>query len=154
VLTFAKMSWLDHPEEMRDRELSLELTSFETDPVHKVPTYYFRMLHAETVADLGHIRLRVKSTRHVELYAGHIGYLVHEPHRGHRYASRAVALLIPLARECGINPVWFTCDPENAASRRTLEIVGARFVELINVPENCIVRRDGHPQKCRYRLDI
>jgi tagatose 1,6-diphosphate aldolase len=94
----------------------------------------------------------VGSTPHIELYAGHIGYAVHDIHRGHRYAARSVRLLIPYARRLGIEPLWITCDPENLASRRTLEIAGAQFVEIVDVPADCIIYQSGHPRKCRYRI--
>jgi tagatose 1,6-diphosphate aldolase len=117
-----------------------------------VPTYHFRMVHAVTGEEMGTIRLRAGSTHHLGMYAGHIGYGVHEPHRGHRYAARSVRLLVPLARSLGLDPLWITCDPENLASRRTLELAGAQFVEIVDVPEDNIIHKSGHPRKCRYRL--
>jgi tagatose 1,6-diphosphate aldolase len=140
------------PGELRDGELRLELEAFAVHPAHRVPAYHFRMVHAVTAAELGAIRLRAGSTRHIEMYAGHIGYAVHEAYRGHRYASRSVRLLIPLARRLEIDPLWITCDPDNVASRRSLELAGACFVEIVDVPENCIIYRSGHPRKCRYML--
>jgi tagatose 1,6-diphosphate aldolase len=121
-------------------------------PYHRVPAYSFRMVHAETGDELGSIRLRNGSTDHVERFAGHIGYAVHVRYRGQHYAARSVRLLVPLARRLGIDPLWITCDPENVASRRTLEIAGAEFVEIVDVPLNCAIRQTGHPRKCRYRL--
>lgn len=62
-------------------------------------------------------------------------------------------LLLPLARRLGIDPLWITCDPENMASRRSLEIAGAEFVEIVDVPESCGIRKfGGKLRKCRYRL--
>jgi predicted acetyltransferase len=61
---------------------------------------------------------------------------------------------MPLAREHGLNPLWLTCDPENLASRRSCELAGARFLEIVDVPESCVIYRSGHPKKCRYRLDL
>lgn len=141
------------PGDLRDGDLRLELAAFGAfHPVHKAPTYHFRMIHAATAEELGTIRLRVGWTQHIEMYAGHIGYAVHEGHRGHRYASRSVRLLIPLAHGLGLDPLWITCDPENVASRRSLELAGACFIEIVNVPEDCIIHKSGHPQKCRYVL--
>lgn len=140
------------PGELRDRELRLALEWFGMHPYHRVPTYAFRMLHAETGEELGGIRLRTGSTPHVERYAGHIGYDVHPRHRGHHYAARSVRLLVPLARRLGIDPLWITCDPENIASRRTLELAGAEFLEIVDVPADCAIRQSGHPLKCRFRL--
>ena len=140
------------PGELRDGELRLALDGFAVHLIHKVPTYHFRMMHAGTDEQLGGIRLRVGSTPHIELYAGHIGYNVLQRHRGHRYAMRSLVLLVPLARRLGLDPLWITCDPENHASRRTLELAGAQFVEIVDVPLNCVIRQGGHPRKCRYRL--
>ncbi len=142
------------PGKLCEEELELELIQFALHPVHHVPTYQFRMVHLETQGELGSIRLRVGSTPHVELYAGHVGYSVHPSHRGHRYAARALRLLLPLARELNLDPLWITCDPDNVASRRTLERAGAEFIEIIDVPENCIIHQSGHPRKCRYRLSL
>jgi tagatose 1,6-diphosphate aldolase len=140
-------------EELRDGELRLELRVFEEEhPIHHVPAYAFRLVHVDSGADMGHLNLRVGLTTHVTRYAGNIGYSVNEPFRGHRYAARAVRLILPVARRLGIDPVWITCDPENPASRRTLEIAGAEFVETVDVPEDCVIWKSGHPRKCRYRL--
>lgn len=140
------------PGVLRDRELRLTLHDFAYHPVHRVPAYSFRMVHAETNEEIGGIRLRVGSTLHIELYVGHIGYNVLPRHRGHHYAARSLEMLVPLARRLGIDPLWITCDPQNHASRRTLELAGARFVEVVDVPMNCVIRQVGHPRKCRYQL--
>ncbi|HTH54184.1 MAG TPA: GNAT family N-acetyltransferase [Edaphobacter sp.] len=140
------------PGVLAEEEFELELLRYEMHPAHRVPTYQFHMVDRETREVLGNIRLSTESTPHIELYAGHIGYGVLPKHRGHHYAARAVKLLVPLARKLGIDPLWITCDPENSASRRTLELAGAELIEVVDVPENCVIRRKGHPQKCRYRL--
>lgn len=137
---------------LQDDDLRLELDGFGPHPVHKVPTYHFRMVHSGSGEEMGTIRLRAGSTRHIEMYAGHIGYAVHEPFRGHRYAARAVRLLVPMTHRLGLNPLWITCDPENLASRRTLELAGAEFVEVVDVPRDCVIYQSGHPKKCRYRI--
>ena len=140
--------------ELRDADLRLELGSYSPHRVHKVPTYHFRMVHAVSGEELGQINLRVASTPHIELYAGHVGYSVLPAHRGHRYASRALRLLMPMALRLGIDPVWITCDPENFASQRSLELAGAKFFGVVEVPADCVIHRNGHPRKCRYRLDV
>lgn len=141
------------PLRMRHGDLELRLADYSLHPFHKVPTYFFRMMSIARDEELGTINLRIGSSAHLERYAGHIGYAVHPPHRGHHYAARSVTLLLPLAYRHGINPVWITCDPENTASRRSLEIAGAQFVEIVDVPEDCGIRKfGGKLRKCRYRL--
>jgi predicted acetyltransferase len=112
------------------------------------------MVHAATAEELGGINLRIDSSPHIERYAGHIGYTVHPAHRGQRYAARSLRLIAPIARQLHINPLWITCDPENASSRRSAELAGAEFVEIVDVPANCIIHQTGHRRKCRYRLDV
>ncbi len=141
-------------EELRDGDLRLELLENSLHPVHQVQTYFLRMVHAENGVEVGTINLRDAHNEYIERYAGHLGYSVREEHRGHRYAARALKLLLPLAAKLGINPLWVTCDPENIASRKTLECVGARFVEIVQVPEDTAIFQSGHRTKCRYRLDV
>ena len=63
-------------------------------------------------------------------------------------------VLIPVAKQLGFKSLWITCDPDNVASRRSLELAGAQFVEIVEVPEDCIIHKYGHPRKCRYRIDL
>lgn len=140
------------PGVLRDGDLELQLVDFAVHPYHAVPTYYFCMVNTASGVAMGRINLRTASNPHIELYGGHIGYDVDPEHRGHRYAARAVRLLVPLARKVGLDPLWITCDPENIASRRTLEIAEAEFVEIVDVPAACAIYKSGHPRKCRYRI--
>ena len=138
---------------LRHGDLELRLTDYSLHSYHRVPTYFFRMKSVDRDVELGTINLRIGSTAHLERYAGHIGYGVHPAHRGHHYAARSVTLLLPLARNLGIDPLWITCDPENMASRRSLEIAGAELMEIVDVPEDCGIRKyGGKVRKCRYRL--
>jgi tagatose 1,6-diphosphate aldolase len=112
------------------------------------------MIHSYTGEELGEINLRDGSGPHIEKYAGHVGFTVRPGHQGNRYAARALGLLIPLARKLGIDPLWITADPGNIGSRRSCEIAGAKFVEMVDVPPDCVIHRSGHARKCRYRLDL
>ena len=122
--------------EIADDVLRLRFLGLKLHPVHRVPTYYFAMLSVLTSDELGSINVRNARSRHIEFYAGHIGYSVDAAWRGRRYAARAVRLLFPLVRKLKIEPLWITCDPENVASRRTAELAGARLVGVVDVPEN------------------
>ncbi len=56
--------------------------------------------------------------------SGHLGYAVVPWKRGRGYATRAPALLLPVARELGLPRVLVTCDAGNAASCRVIEANG------------------------------
>lgn len=119
-----------------------------------VPAYKFSMIRHTDGMVLGSIDLRVGSPRVIVMYAGHIGYGVEPAHRGHHYAARSVQLLLPLARHHDLSPLWITCNPDNYASRRTCELVGAEMVEIVDLPPDNDMYLRGERHKCRYRLDI
>jgi predicted acetyltransferase len=144
------------PGELIDRDLKLVLKSkYPGDPDRNLaPVYRFRLTRVGQDEEIGRIDLRIGNTKHIIMYAGHIGYRVHQPHRGHRYAARACRLLLPLARRHGLNTLWITCDPDNIASRRTCELAGAEFVEIVDLPEDTDMYRRGERHKCRYRIGL
>jgi tagatose 1,6-diphosphate aldolase len=154
----ARWAWLD-PGPLADGDLELVLAErAEADPaLGHVPAYRFLLVRraAGRVPEVaGRIELRVGSTADLERYAGHVGYSVAPHHRGRRFAARALRLLFPLARSHGMERLWITCNPDNAASRRTCELVGARLVDTVPLPRGHVLRQAGDVEKCRYRLDL
>ena len=62
--------------------------------------------------------------------------------------------MLPLARKHGFKTIWITCNPDNFASRRTCELLGAQMIEIVDLPEDNEMYQRGEHQKCRYRLDL
>jgi tagatose 1,6-diphosphate aldolase len=149
----ARFTFLD-PGELRDQELSLVLGERRRPDggITEVPTYCFHLMVLGLAIPVGHLNLRIGDTPNLVLYQGHIGYGVQSPWRGRRYAARATRLVIPLARQHGLETIWITCDPDNEPSRRTCEIVGAQWVETLDVPKDALAYRHGARRKCRYSL--
>lgn len=144
------------PGPLVDEELSLQLVEMRPgDPRRgRVPAYHFSLRRVRTREGIGSVDLRIGNTPHIVLYGGHIGYNVAPAHRGHGFAGRACRLLRPLARKHGLEVLWITCNPDNAASRRTCERIGAELVEIVDLPPDTDMYRRGERQKCRYRLDL
>jgi tagatose 1,6-diphosphate aldolase len=144
------------PGQLIDGELELVLVEkVPGNPVvNHVPAYRFKMTLVGQEQAIGRIDLRIGNTHHLVMYGGHIGYGVESEHRGHHYAARAVKLLMPLARSHGMTTLWITCNPDNVASRRTCELAGAQFVEIVNLPQDTDMYQQGERQKCRYCLNL
>jgi len=97
-----------------------------------VPAYEFEI--RRNGSRVGKVNLRVGYTEGL-YYSGHIGYMVDEQHRGHGYAEKACRLLAPVILAHGMKKALITCNPDNAASRRTCEKLGARLVRTAPLPE-------------------
>lgn len=148
-------SYID-PGPLVDNDLSVQLREFtRADAARELaPAYVFDMVHSRTHQRMGAISLRIGNSERLCLYAGHIGYGVDAAYRGHRYAARAVRLLIPLARRHGVNPIWITCNPDNLASRRTCELAGGELIEIVPLPPDTDMYQQGERFKCRYRIRL
>ena len=106
------------------------------------------------VAMAGSISLRIGHSLNLDRYLGHIGYHVLPPARGCHFAERAARLLLPIARAHGHDHLWITVNPENLASRRTCERLGAEHVDTILLPKENALYSQGDRAKCRYRLRL
>jgi tagatose 1,6-diphosphate aldolase len=114
-----------------------------------VPYYHFRIITVDGT-DVGHINFRAGNTEHVLTCAGHIGYEVAERFRGRHYAMQACRAIAPLVRSF-YEAVTITSDPDNHASIRTIERLGACFVDEIAVPAHDPHYQRGSRSKRRYQ---
>jgi predicted acetyltransferase len=76
---------------------------------------------------VGRISLRHELNELLWTWGGHIGYSVRPSARGRGHASSALRQMLEVARERGLTEVLVTCDPDNEASRRTIEGAGGVY---------------------------
>ena len=147
--------WFDSGK-LVDGDLILSLAEKSPADLSKgfVPAYKLEMRLVGRSEKIGNIDLRVGDTERLRMYGGHLAYGVNPDFRGHHYAARACRLLLPLARQHGMTELWITCNPDNVASRRTCELAGGIFVEIVDLPEDIDMYQEGERQKCRYRIDL
>ena len=150
-----EFDWID-PGKLVDQELDLILS--EKSPADSVkgyvPVYKFEMFLKGKLERIGNIELRIGETYRLKMYCGHIAYQVNPKHRGHHYAARSCLLLFSLAKRHEVKVIWITCNPENRASRKTIELVGGKLIEIVDLPKNIDMYQEGERQKCRYRIDL
>lgn len=135
-----------------DGEIRLLLRQYQWGSAYVggLPSYFFSIVDAQEMRlELGRCDLRVGWHEEL-LYAGHIGYRVHTPYRGHHYAAKASRLLLHFAGELGLEECIITCDPNNVPSRRTLEGLGGELRATVEVPRASACYAAGDRAKCQF----
>ena len=141
--------------DLTDGEIYLQLlrTLPNDDEKDYVPTYIFGITKVSTDVIVGELALRIGYTRGL-YYAGHIGYHVDKPFRGHNYAEKACRIAFIQAKKHNMEELSITCNPDNIPSRRTCEKLGGYLEEIVDVPPDTEVYQMGDRQKCIFLFDI
>ena len=113
-----------------------------------IPGYHFKIFN-DQAEEVGQLNFRVGETTHVKFAAGHIGYEITPKHRGNRYATDACLALAPWVAEVSAS-VLITVDPNNIASIKTIESIGATYLDEVDVPEGDPHYLRGSLRKKRY----
>lgn len=121
--------------DLKSEEIFLKLTKTCDAQIEKgwVPAYYFDICLLDKTI-IGTCTLRIGYNEKIYI-GGNIGYRIEEAYRGHHYALKACLLLFNLARKHGMEKLIITCVPENAASSRTCELAGGKYLETAEIPK-------------------
>lgn len=95
---------------------------------------------------VGNINVRHQLVPALENFGGHVGYAVHPDHRKQGHASRMLQLVLPEARNLGLQRLLFTCDDANLASARVIEKNGGTLQDKLP--------RDGGGLTRRYWIQL
>lgn len=76
---------------------------------------------------LGRLAIRHRLTPWLLEYGGHIGYDVRPTARRQGHATAMLRAALPFAHDLGIESALITCDLDNIASRKVIEMNGGRF---------------------------
>lgn len=117
-----------------------------------LPAYYFDifLLSGERI---GQCDLRIGHNDKTYI-GGNIGYGIDEAYRGHHYAAKACSLLFKQAKKHDLDYLIITCVPENAASARTCELAGGRYLETACIPADHEMYQEGKRQVRIYRFEL
>lgn len=121
--------------DLNDGELELKLCEKhkDSDPDGWGQSWVFDIIEVATHRVVGRCDLRKGDTPTLDL-AGHIGYTIYVPYRGHHYAAKACTLLFNYAKHIGMKKLLITCNTDNLASYRTCELAGCQFIKTQVVP--------------------
>lgn len=121
--------------QLNHQEVTLKLNEYVEDVQGWSPYYIYDIYVASIQESVGRIVFRCGSDMEHE-FAGHIGYSIDEPYRGHHYAFLACMALKAFMISLGYTHVLITCSPDNIASKKTIEKLGAKYVETKPIPRD------------------
>jgi predicted acetyltransferase len=106
-----------------------EIELMDGTRVPRLPSRLFWIIGREFS---GSINLRwVQGTEELPAHClGHIGYSIVPWQQRRGYATRALALVLPVARTLGLKRVSLTCDDDNVASRKVIQANGGVFAGI------------------------
>ncbi|HVA57072.1 MAG TPA: GNAT family N-acetyltransferase [Gemmatimonadaceae bacterium] len=116
--------------------------------VARLPGYRLWMWDGSFAGSIG-LRWQPGTTALPPHCLGHIGYSVVPWKRQRGYATRALGLLLPLARQSGLPFVELTTDATNLASQRVIARNGGTFVEYFTKPAS-----HGGAEGMRFRIQL
>lgn len=134
----AEIEFIENPPVMIDDDLTVVILSKNPPDFEKgfSPFYRFNMINSYTKEKMGSISLRIGYTPNDVNYRGNIGFSVEENYRGKNYAARSCRLILPVIKFHKFKHVWLTCDDDNYASIKTMEKIGAVFIETVKIPDD------------------
>jgi len=135
---------------LADLEISLKI---EKCLQGNIPLYIMSIVGNSCGNVVGQITLQIAPSDKVH-FIGHIGYRVHEEFRGNNYALKASRLMLGQAKKHGLKELVITCNPDNLASRRTLEKLGGDLKEIVQLPKWHELYEKGDREKCIFLFDI
>ena len=129
------------------------IRTFPLSETNDIPSYLFAILRSDDGVKVGECTLRIKDDENI-YYRGNVGFTVYREFRGHRYAARAVKLVLQQARKHGLPYLYITCEADNIASEKSILLAGGTFLEEKDVPAHTQVYQTGGRRKKIFRFDL
>lgn len=136
--------------------IDLKKTKFlsSEDAYDNVATVFYNIVLHNTDIVVGDIDLRLTMNKYMYYY-GHVGYNVKEAYRGNHYALKACEMIKIIARDVyNLSELVITCNPDNIASLKTIEELGCKYIETVNVPISHQLYWKGEKKKAIYKISI
>ena len=96
---------------------------------------------------VGRVSIRYQLNDFLLRLGGHVGYAVAPSFRRKGYATEILRQTLPIARSVGLERLLLTCDDDNIASRRVIEVNGG-------VLENVVWEEGLRSPKRRYWIEL
>ena len=135
-------------------DLKLKKVVKEFKEANVVPALVYDILLYGTKTVIGECDARLGMNMHL-YYSGNIGFSVYEKYRGNSVAEEAVNLLKQVFKANNVNRIIIATNPDNHATQRVCEKLGAKFMEKAEIPEDNDMRiLRGETHKLIWYLEL
>lgn len=132
---------------IQDDEIKLELSIGLTKSLQ-----FYYLIYDKENNKVGQCGIRLSDSKENK-YLGNIEYEIFSKYRGNNYALKACNLLSTVALFYNTNKITITANPSNLPSIKTIEKLGARFIEIRKVPKNMRLYKTSKEVKV-YELNL
>ena len=132
---------------LSDDEIRLELSI----GLHNSRQYYY-YIYDNLNNSIGTCGIRLEDNEKNQ-YLGNIEYEIYPQYRGNNYALKSSRLLSQVALYYGCDKLLITANPNNLPSNKTIQNLGARFIEVRKVPKKMKLYKVSK-QVNVYELDL
>lgn len=115
--------------------------------------YRYAIKKVDTNEFIGVCAIRLAKTIE-NYYLGNVEYKIYEPYRGNNYALEATKLMANVSKYYNVYDLTITANPNNIASIRTIEKLGARFIEVGKIPKKHQLYKRGERYVSIYEWNI
>ncbi len=133
--------------------IKLELIDTYDGSDSELPFYWWNIVLNNNNIKVGKISFRIGNNYH-SYYNGNIGYEVDKEYRGNHYALKACKLVLRVAKYYNMDKIYLTCDFDNIASSKTIEKLGAKYLEEVKPPKDYVFYYENMPKQKIYELKL
>jgi len=119
----------------------------------ELPFYYYDIIENDADAVVGKISIRIGNNYH-SYYNGNIGYEILEAYRGNKYSLEACQLVLRVAAYYEMDLIYITCNYDNYASIKIINLLGAEFIETVEIPRDYVYYHEGIKPHNIYKLTL
>lgn len=135
------------------KAIKLELIDTYDGSDSELPFYWWNIVLNNNNIKVGKISFRIGNNYH-SYYNGNIGYEVDKEYRGNHYALKACKLVLKVAKYYNMDKIYLTCDFDNIASSKTIEKLGAKYLEEVKPPKDYVFYYENMPKQKIYELKL
>lgn len=134
---------------MEDNNLRLELVL----GIISSRQFYYKIYLKEINKQIGLCGIRLEKNN-VNYFLGNIEYEIFPEYRGNNYSYSSCLILSSIAKDNNVDKLIITANPKNIASIKTIEKLGARFIEIGKIPKKNRLYQNGERLVSIYEWNL